>query len=57
MVPPEQSADLRDYYIKLTKTDRLDSRILARLPLLHADGLRSIPWHPGCLTRCALPLQ
>jgi transposase len=42
MVPPEQSADLRDYYNKHTKTDRLDSRILARLPLLHPDGLRSI---------------
>jgi hypothetical protein len=39
---PEQSADLRDYYNKHTKTDRLDSRILARLPLLHPDGLRSI---------------
>lgn len=42
MVPPEQSADLRDYYNKHTKTDRLDSRILARLPLLHPDGLRCI---------------
>jgi hypothetical protein len=35
LVPPEQSADLRDYYNKHTKTDRLDSRVLARLPLLH----------------------
>ncbi len=42
MVPPEQSADLRDYYNKHTKTHRLDSRILARLPLLRPDGLRSI---------------
>jgi transposase len=40
MVPPEQSADLRDYYSKHVKSDRLDSRILARLPLLHPDGLR-----------------
>ncbi|HEY5844274.1 MAG TPA: transposase [Mycobacterium sp.] len=39
MVPPEQSADLRDYYNKHTKTDRLDSKVLARLPLLHPDGL------------------
>jgi len=39
MVPPEQSADLRAYYSKHTKSDRLDSRILARLPLLHPDGL------------------
>jgi transposase len=42
VVPPEQSADLRDYYNKHTKTDRLDSRLLARLPLLHPDGLREI---------------
>lgn len=39
LVPPEQSADLRDYYNKHTKTDRLDSRVLARLPLLHPEGL------------------
>jgi transposase len=42
VVPPEQSADLRDYYNKHAKTDRLDSRILARLPLLHPEGLRDI---------------
>lgn len=39
MVPPEQSADLRDYYSKHAKTDRLDSKMLARLPLLHPEGL------------------
>ena len=38
--PAEQSADLRDYYSKHAKSDRLDSRMLARLPLLHPDGLR-----------------
>ena len=42
LVPPEQSADLRDYDNKHTKTDRLDSRVLARLPLLHPEGLRGI---------------
>ncbi|HEV8063306.1 MAG TPA: IS110 family transposase [Acidimicrobiales bacterium] len=41
VVPPEQSADLRDYYAKHTKSDRLDSKILARLPLLHPEGLRA----------------
>ena len=40
MVPSEQSADLRDYYSKHVKSDRLDLRLLARLPLLHPDGLR-----------------
>lgn len=39
MVPPEQSADLRSYYAKHTKTDRLDAQLLARLPLLHPRGL------------------
>ena len=38
MVPPEQSADLRDYYNKHTKTDRLDSKVLARLPLFAPGG-------------------
>lgn len=39
MVPPEQSADLRDYYHKHAKSDRLDSKVLARLPLLHPEGV------------------
>jgi transposase len=43
MVPPEQSADLRKYYNKHTKTDRLDCELLARLPLLHPDGLVTTP--------------
>lgn len=40
MVPTTQSADLREYFSKHAKTDRLDSEILARLPLLHPEGLR-----------------
>jgi transposase len=39
LVPPEQSADLREYYSKHAKSDRLDSRVLARVPLLHPEGL------------------
>jgi len=39
LVPPERSADLRAYYSKHTKSDRLDSRLLARLPMLHPEGL------------------
>ena len=30
---------LRAYYAKHAKTDRLDAELLARLPLLHPDGL------------------
>lgn len=39
LVSAERSADLRAYYAKHTKSDRLDSVLLARLPLLHPDGL------------------
>ena len=39
LVPPERSADLRRYYAKHTKSDRLDSQLLARLPMLHPEGL------------------
>ena len=52
LVPPERSADLRAYYHKHTKTDRLDSRLLARLPLLHPDGL-----HPEHGLGPAAPLR
>ena len=40
MIPTTQSADLREYYSKHTKNDHLDSKLLARLPLLHPEGLR-----------------
>jgi transposase len=39
LASPEQSADLRKYYNKHAKTDRLDSQVLARMPLLHPGGL------------------
>ncbi len=42
LVPPERAADLRRYYAKHTKNDRLDSHVLARLPLLHPEGLNPI---------------
>ena len=35
LLPPERSADLRRYYAKHTKSDRLVSQLLARLPMLH----------------------
>lgn len=42
LVAPEQSSDLRRYYTKHTKNDRLDSQLLARLPLLHPEGLSEV---------------
>ena len=50
MVPTTQSADLRAYYAKHTKNDRLDSRLLARLPLLHPEGLRPPTSRPATPT-------
>ena len=44
-MPTTQSADLRAYYSKHTKNDRLDSTLLARLPLLHPEGLRAHTGH------------
>jgi hypothetical protein len=38
LVPPERSADLRNYYAKHSKSNRLDSQLLARLPMLHPVG-------------------
>jgi transposase len=58
LVPPEQSSDLRAYYSKHTKSDRVDSRLLARLPLLHPEGLH--PEHglgPGDSLRRATRLR
>ncbi len=39
LVSAEQSADLRAYSAKHTTSDRLDSVLLARLPMLHPEGL------------------
>jgi transposase len=41
LVPSEQSSDLRDYFSKHTKTDRLDAELLARLPCF---TLRACTW-------------
>ena len=58
MVPSERSADLRAYYAKYAKTDRLDSRVLARLPLLHPEGLhRETALGPGDALRRAVKLR
>jgi transposase len=42
LVAPEQASDLRAYYSKHTKNDRLDSVLLSRLPLLHPEGLTEL---------------
>ncbi|WP_159931020.1 MULTISPECIES: IS110 family transposase [Nocardia] len=58
LVPPEQSADLRAYYSKHTKSDRLDSKVLARIPLLHPEGLHTTAGlGPGDALRRAVKLR
>ncbi len=58
VVPSEQSADLRAYYSKHTKTDRLDSKLLARVPLLHPEGLhREEGLGPGDALKRAVKLR
>lgn len=58
LVPPERSADLRNYYAKHSKSDRLDSQLLARLPMLHPDGLhRELGLGPGDAMRRAAKLH
>jgi len=52
VVPSEQSSDLRAYYAKHAKTDRLDAELLARLPMLHPEGL-----HPEAANGPADPLK
>jgi hypothetical protein len=58
LVAPERSADLRRYYAKHAKSDRLDSQLLARLPLLHPDGLhREDSLGPGAALKRAAKLH
>jgi transposase len=45
LVKTQQVADLRKVYSKHAKSDRIDARVLARLPLVNPDGV-----HPLSLT-------
>jgi transposase len=47
LVHPEQSADLRRYYAKHVKNDRIDAKLLARMPLLHPEGMTPAPLPHG----------
>lgn len=58
LVPPEQSADLRDYFSKHTKTDRLDAVLLAKLPVLHPEGLHPVDGNgPGDALKRAVKIR
>jgi transposase len=43
LVNSQQVADLRRYYKKHAKSDRIDCRVLSKLPLVNPDNLH--PWH------------
>jgi transposase len=41
-VSPQKAADLRKYYRKHTKSDRIDSQVLAKLPLVDPENLNQL---------------
>ncbi|MCU1364174.1 MAG: transposase [Acidimicrobiaceae bacterium] len=64
MVPPEQSADLRNYFSKHARNDRLDAQLLARLPSMHREGLHTAtgdgpaePLRRACRQRVSLVMR
>ena len=44
-VSPQKAADLRKYYRKHTKSDRIDAQVLAKLPLIDPENLNQL-WLP-----------
>lgn len=42
LVTPQKVADLRKYYKKYTKSDRIDSRVLAKLPIVDTENLNEL---------------
>lgn len=42
IVSPQKVAALRRYYKKHTKSDRIDSRVLAKLPLVDSENLNEL---------------
>lgn len=42
LVNPRKVSDLRKYYKKYTKSDRIDSRVLAKLPLVDSENLNEL---------------
>ncbi len=48
-VTPQKAADLRKYYKKHTKSDRIDAEVLAKLPLIDRKNLNEL-WLPNSVT-------
>lgn len=44
-VSPQKAADLRKYYRRHTKSDRIDAQVLAKLPLIDPENLNQL-WLP-----------
>jgi len=52
LVNSQQVADLRRYFKKHAKSDRVDSRVLAKLPLVSNEKLHRLELQPGQVLAC-----
>jgi transposase len=52
VVNNQQVADLRRYYKRHAKSDRIDARVLARLPLVNPDQLHPLSLAPASALAC-----
>ena len=52
LVNSQQVADLRRYYHKHAKSDRIDARVLAKLPLVSPEKLHALVLPPAALLKC-----
>ncbi len=52
VVNSQQVADLRRYYKRHAKSDRIDARVLARLPLVNPDQLHPLHLAPATALAC-----
>jgi cell division protein FtsB len=52
LVNAQQVADLRRYYKRHAKSDRIDARVLARLPLVNPDKLHRLRWPSATMLAC-----
>jgi len=52
LVNSQPVADLRRYYHKHAKSDRIDARVLAKLPLVSPEKLHALVLPPAALLKC-----
>ena len=52
LVNSQEVADLRRYYQRHAKSDRIDTRVLVRLPLVNPDKLHRLHLSPATTLAC-----